>query len=93
MPSEELDQSWADAQADLSLRWAHSHFVGFVMSQLIFSTTSIKHVKFMLISIDMYFQKEFKSGGIGISGHVRQVDTFTHNTIFLYNSFFSEYCK
>ena len=22
---------WADAQADLSLRWAHSHFVGFVM--------------------------------------------------------------
>ena len=25
---------WADAQADLSLRWAHSHFVGFVMSRL-----------------------------------------------------------
>ena len=23
---------WADAQADLSLCWAHSHFVGFVMS-------------------------------------------------------------
>ena len=27
---------WADAQADLSLRWAHSHFVGFVMSRLTF---------------------------------------------------------
>ena len=27
----------ADAQADLSLRWAHTHFVGFVMSWLIFS--------------------------------------------------------
>ena len=27
---------WADAQADLSLRWAHTHFVGFVMSWLIF---------------------------------------------------------
>ena len=26
---------WADAQADLSLRWAHTHFVGFVVSQLI----------------------------------------------------------
>ena len=26
---------WADAQADLSLRWTHSHFVGFVMSWLI----------------------------------------------------------
>ena len=25
----------ANAQADLSLRWAHSHFVGFVMSRLI----------------------------------------------------------
>ena len=26
---------WADAQADLNLRWAHTHFVGFVMSYLI----------------------------------------------------------
>ena len=35
--SEDSDQTgWADAQADLSLRWAHSHFVGFVMSWLIF---------------------------------------------------------
>ena len=24
-----------DAQADLSLRWAHTHFVGFVMSWVI----------------------------------------------------------
>ena len=27
---------WADAQADLSLRWVHSHFVGFVMRWLKF---------------------------------------------------------
>ena len=27
-----LWSDWADAQADLSLRWAHTHFVGFVMS-------------------------------------------------------------
>ena len=26
---------WVDVQADLSLRWAHSHFVGFVMRRLI----------------------------------------------------------
>ena len=26
---------WTDAQADLGLRWAHSHFVGFVMRRLI----------------------------------------------------------
>ena len=30
-----LWSDWADAQADLNLRWAHSHFVGFVMSWLI----------------------------------------------------------
>ena len=30
-----LWSDWADAQADLSLRWAQSHFVGFVMSRLI----------------------------------------------------------
>ena len=27
---------WVDAQADLSLRWVHCHFVGFVMRSLIF---------------------------------------------------------
>ena len=30
-----VDNEDLDAQADLSLRWAHSHFVGFVMSWLI----------------------------------------------------------
>ena len=30
-----LWSNWADAQADLSLRWVHTHFVGFVMSRLI----------------------------------------------------------
>ena len=29
-----LWSDWANAQADLSLRWVHSHFVGFVMSWL-----------------------------------------------------------
>ena len=29
-----LWSDWADAQADLSLHWAHSHFVGFVKSRL-----------------------------------------------------------
>ena len=31
-----LWSDWAEAHADLSLRWAHSHFVGFVMSRLSF---------------------------------------------------------
>ena len=29
-----LYSDWADTRADLSLRWAHSHFVGFVMRRL-----------------------------------------------------------
>ena len=32
-----LWSDWVDAQADLSLRWAHRHFVGFVMSRLLCS--------------------------------------------------------
>ena len=32
-----LWSDWADAKADLRLRWAHNHFVGFVMSRLIFN--------------------------------------------------------
>ena len=32
-----LRSAWASTQADLSLRWAHSHLVGFVMSRLIYS--------------------------------------------------------
>ena len=31
-----LWSDWANAQIDLSLRWAHSYFVGFVMSRLIY---------------------------------------------------------
>ena len=31
-----LWSDWTDAQADLRLRWAHSHFVGFVTMRLIF---------------------------------------------------------
>ena len=34
VPSEDSDQM-ADAQADLRLRWALGHFVGFVMRRLI----------------------------------------------------------
>ena len=30
-----LWSDWSDAQADLILRWAHTHFVGFVRSRLI----------------------------------------------------------
>ena len=47
--SEDPDQDWVDAQADLSLRWAHTHFVGFVMSWLrCFSQLYSQHDSFYL---------------------------------------------
>ena len=39
-----LWSDWADAQADLSLRLAHSHFVGFVMSRLISDADKIERL-------------------------------------------------
>ena len=44
-----LWSDWADAQADLSLHWAHSHFVGFVMSWL---KCSMSHNQFWLLAKD-----------------------------------------
>ena len=38
--SEDSWSDWADAQADLSLRWAHIRFVGFFMSRLIWTDRS-----------------------------------------------------
>ena len=39
-----LWSDWADAQADLSLRWAHSHFVRFVMRRLILQFCTISYI-------------------------------------------------
>ena len=36
MRTAKLRSDWADAQADLNLRWAHMHFVGFVITWLIY---------------------------------------------------------
>ena len=43
-----LWSDWADAQADLSLRWAQTHFVDFVMSQLMFWTRQLLQFWFSL---------------------------------------------
>ena len=43
---------WADAQADQSLRWAHGHFVGFVMSWLKCGIKLIKQVTCHVNRID-----------------------------------------
>ena len=42
--SEDSDQTGQMPRVDLSLRWAHTHFVGFVMSRLIFSYALILFV-------------------------------------------------
>ena len=39
-----LWSDWAAAQADLNLRWGHTHFVGFVMSRLILEIYPLLHI-------------------------------------------------
>ena len=34
---------WADAQAELSLGWVHAHFIGFVVSRLVFIIQYIRY--------------------------------------------------
>ena len=57
-----LLSDWAEAQADLSLRWAHSHFVGFVMRRSYVyshsSKCSEKHVlRIQVRAVDAISQK------------------------------------
>ena len=47
-----LWSDWVDAQADLSLRWAHSHLVGFVMRRLICSEKYSKMPEKKMKTID-----------------------------------------
>ena len=51
-----LLSDWADAQADLSLRWAHSHFVSFVMSwHLLFCFPLFKLFWFFFLLFFFFF--------------------------------------
>ena len=52
-----LWSDWADDQADLSLRWSHTHFVGFIMSRLKYKTIfqicdnfGMFHISYSIIS-------------------------------------------
>ena len=58
-----LWSDWADAQADLSLRWVHSHFVGFVMLRLIWT---IGFSKYLLDNIYIRFGTKLYRQIVGI---------------------------
>ena len=45
-----LWSDWADAQADLSLRWAHTHFVGFVTRRLKYNLYGPRQANLVLIA-------------------------------------------
>ena len=46
-----LWSDWADVQADLSLRWAHSHFVGFFLIVLVpVKNVSVEHFNFCFVT-------------------------------------------
>ena len=67
-----LWSDWADAQADLSLRWAHTHFVRFVMSWLkLWTTFSITLLNWQQTVTDYtFFILSSKLGGGGGGGHI-----------------------
>ena len=50
----------ADAQANLSLRWAHSHFAGFDMSWLIYACKPISR-KRKVLSLCQTFKQSFRT--------------------------------
>ena len=57
-----LWSDWADAQADLSLRWAQSHLLGFVMRRFIFTTTAQLWSKssFIKVHLAMFVKQSIK---------------------------------
>ena len=66
-----LWSDWADAQADLSLRWVHSHFIGFVMRRLkSFLTRNIMPIFYLHHLICLYSIKE--------PDHVRTVGPYRY---------------
>ena len=62
-----LWSNWADAQADLSLRWAHSDFVGFVMRQIICGFCSCVNLGVSLT------KNEWMSEWILLSWHIDEI--------------------
>ena len=53
---------WADVQADMSLRWAHSHIVGFVTMRLIYlSILSLSATGTLWSMTDCFFPSSFHS--------------------------------
>ena len=73
---------WAHAQGDLSLRWAHTHFVGFVMSRLIFVGCAhhmllvvTKH--FIVVHVQPWYSSDHKHAQI-ISMHINTEEIRIH---------------
>ena len=56
-----LWSDWADAQADLSLRWVHTHFVGFVMSRFISFFQAVQAVNISHDAVHSQMDVKFRS--------------------------------
>ena len=81
-----LWSDWADAQADLSLRWAHSHFAGFVLSRLILKyidlhENSVSICLLFLTNIMFYAQNwHLQISGILCACNTHENVTFCENS-------------
>ena len=58
-----LWSDWADAQTDPSLRWAHTHFVGFVMSWLVLGIGMISPFSISALHVGMSSMWSFHNLG------------------------------
>ena len=72
---------WADAQADLSLRWAQTHFFGFIMSRLIYSLTAVDTLKrldcsFVCVNFMNIAQKRYHSINFGPTWNLKEKQMF-----------------
>ena len=69
-----LQSDWADAQADQSLRWAHSHFVGFVMRRLWITNCSATWIRsFYTEELSQMLLREFTVYPVNnVSTHTNQ---------------------
>ena len=65
---------WADAQVDLSLRWVHTHFVGFVMLRLSYRK-NLKNSDSRIIAVIIL---TFKECGFTVMMHPRGAGTMTN---------------
>ena len=78
LPSCGQQRLWADVQADLSICWAHSHFVGFVMRWLLCAFDQEKPIQITSSCINI--PAVSRSSDQSDSVKIKKINAATFNT-------------